>query len=691
MNTNRRDFFKIMGISGISFSGSGIFKAFGTDSLSVLPSKEPPIFTPYNRFPRMVQEYFVGKVREVEKEILQRQSLLRTKNDAESYIMEIRMRLHQCFGPWPEKTPLNDCITGVVKRDTYIIEKVIYESRPGLQVTANLYIPQGRKFPLPGVIGVCGHAADGKGGPTYQSYAQGLVKQGYIVLIFDPPGQGERVQYLTDSLESRFGSSGVLEHHHMGNQMVLTGEKLNSWFAWDGIRALDYLLTRNEVDPKHIGVTGNSGGGTQTTWLCAVEPRFTMAAPSCFLSTYRRTMENEHPADPEQCPPQVLGMRLDHSDFIAAMAPKPVILLGQEKDYFDSRGLRETFVRLKHLYRLLGAEENIELTIGPDYHGYTQFNREAMYRWFNKVTKISDVSSEPPITLEKKEVLLCSPKGQVNVTGSRSVFSFTKEKSVSFRKQRQYLTGNELKKAVISVLKLSSLDSIPDYRLLYGYAKSNRSYPKKFAGQYAVETEPGIFTILFRLSDEVLYSPIPIGINRALLYVSHQSADEELRNDVFIRDLMNSESDSAIFACDVRGIGDSEPQKSDYFYAAFSNMLDISPFVAQKTFDVISVINLLKSCGHEQIHLAGKGWGAIPATFAGLLSDSVNQITLKNALTSYSDIAENEEYNWPFSAFIPGVLKTFDLPDCYRELASKNLKQIDPWNEKEDGRINITS
>jgi len=102
------------------------------------------------------------------------------------------------------------------------------------------------------------------------------------------------------------------------------------------------------------------------------------------------------------------------------------------------------------------------------------------------------------------------------------------------------------------------------------------------------------------------------------------------------------------------------------------------PYVGQKTFDVLRLINLLKSTGHAQVHLVGKGWGAIPATYAALLADEVAQVTLKNAPASYSAIAESEDYNWPLSSFIPGVLKTFDLPDCYRALAAKHLRQLDP-------------
>ena len=178
-------------------------------------------------------------------------------------------RIRECFGPEPERTALNPRVTGTVERDAYTIENVIFESRPGMLVTANLYIPKGRPFPLPGVVGTCGHSDNGKAEAAYQSFSQALARQGYVVLIYDPIGQGERLQYVNEKLGSRIGV-GVYEHLYAGNQQMLVGEFFGAWRAWDGIRALDYLLTRKEVDPKHIGVTGNSGGGTMTTWLVLI-------------------------------------------------------------------------------------------------------------------------------------------------------------------------------------------------------------------------------------------------------------------------------------------------------------------------------------------------------------------------------------------------------------------------------------
>lgn len=638
-----------------------------------------------NRFPRMVQEFFVDRVREAEQRGLARKAALQTKADAEAYISTVRSQIAAAFGPFPEKTPLNAKIMGVVERDAYRIEKVMFESRPGFYVTSNLYVPKGKKLPLPGVVGSCGHSANGKGEKAYQSFAQGLARMGYVVLLYDPIGQGERLQYVDENLKPRRGL-GTGEHLYIGNQQSLVGEFFGSWRAWDGIRALDYLLTRDEVDPNHVGITGNSGGGTMTTWLCGVESRWTMAAPGCFVTTFRRNMENELPADSEQCPPRVISMGLDHDDFLAALAPKPVIILAKERDFFDVRGSVEAYERLKRLYTLLGRPDNIALHIGPTEHGYTQENREAMYRWFNRATGVSDATTEPELTLEEDETLHCTPHGQIAELRSRTVFSFTQVKALDLAKQRSKLEPGALARTVTDVLRLPQRKRVPDFRMLRPVAQ--RGYPKSAASNYAVETEPGVFAIVSMLSDAKHFSRPPRGEGKALLYVSHHSADAELRDEPLIREFFEAEPNVPLFACDVRGVGDSRPDTcgvdqflrpygADYFYAAHSIMLD-RPYVGQRTHDVLSVLDWLADNGYSQVHIAGRGWGAMPAAFAALLSDHVSKVTLKNALASFEAVATSESYNWPLSAFPFGVLARFDLPDVYRVLDKKQLRQIDP-------------
>lgn len=689
------------------------FSALWTPTL--VAAQENRQYAQLNRYPRMVHEFFVRQARLAGRQSRQRYLDLKTKEDALQHVAETKARIEQSFGKLPEKTPLNARITGVVEREEYRIEKLIFESRPGFPVTANIYIPKGKPGPFPAVVGTCGHSRNGKAEAAYQSFSQGLARLGYICLIYDPIGQGERLQYPNENLTNSTVGIGVREHLHAGNQQFLVGEFFGTWRAWDGIRALDYLLTREDVDPTQIGVTGNSGGGTMTTWLCGVEDRWTMAAPSCFVTTFARNLENEDPADTEQCPPMVHALGLDHCDFLAAQAPDPVIILAKEKDFFDVRGAQEAYNRLKKLYRLLDTEENLALFVGPTPHGFSQENREAMYSWFNKATKSSSgvddkqafngiltsaehvrFTPEPELTIEKDETLWCTEKGQVAaLEGTRTVFDFTQDKSKTLTQVRLRTKQGPLADRVRSTLKLPD-QKMPraDYRI-YRYLGS-RGYPSKSATAYAVNTEPGIQTIVYRLTDERLASRPPVGNPPAILYVSHLSADEELRSEPLVKELIEENPKVPLFTCDVRGIGESMPNTAspnsfhsvygnDYMYAIHSIMLD-RPYVGQKTFDVLRTIDWLQQFGHSEVHLVGHGWGTLPATFAAILSPQVKQVTLKHPLTSYAELAETEDYAWPLSTLLPNVLQSFDLPECYESLAEKQLKVIEPWGARENGQ-----
>jgi hypothetical protein len=396
-------------------------------------------------------------------------------------------------------------------------------------------------------------------------------------------------------------------------------------------------------------------------------------------------MENELGADMEQCPPQALALGLDHEDFLAALAPKPVIILAKEKDYFDARGNEAAYQRLKQLYRLLGAEDNVAYFVGPTYHGYSQENREAMYRWFNRCTRISDATTEPSLALEKEDALWCTPRGQVAELKSKPIHAFTQETSRALAAARPGLNGDALSRRVSEVLRLPARTGVPEFRILRPLP--DRKYPLRHALPYMVETDPGVHAIVYRLTRDPLLSRPPRDTARAILYVAHESTDEELRREPLVRELIAAEPDAAVYTCDVRGSGESEPQttsltdrgeySTDYFYASHANMLDY-PCIGQRTFDVLRVLDWLNGWGHGQVHLAARGYGALPATFAALLSPVVIRVTLKHALRSYSEVAEARDYRWPLSALVPGVLGRFDLPECYRALEAKHVRLLEP-------------
>jgi len=637
---------------------------------------------PLNRFPQMMQEHLTAKVRAAEDAADAQKRALRTKAEALAYQEELRRKVRRIFGPLPKRTPLSPRTTGVLEREGYRIEKVIFESRPGFPVTANLYLPEERKLPAPCVLAPCGHSLNGKAEEKYQSFCLGLVRKGYVVLIYDPVSQGERLQYPDGKGGSRYGV-GVGEHIQAGNQQLLIGEFIGTWRVWDGVRALDYLLSRPEVDPTHIGLTGNSGGGTLTTLLVANDDRFTMAAPGCYVTTFRRNAENELPADSEQIPPGLLGLGMDVDDLLALHAPKPLILLTQEKDYFDQRGSLEVFARLQRLYRLLGAPDNVAMVTGPEGHGYGKPLREAMYGFFNRACGRRPDSKEPPLQVEPDEALYATQTGQVADSSPRTVFSFTKEKAAELAAKRKPLTNDELRRELVRLLAVPKRGGPPEYRILRPWGK--RGYPRPHAATYAIETEPHAWAILTMLSDEPFASRPPRG-TETTLYVSHESADAELRDDVFARELVaHSER---FFAVDVRGVGDSQPNTcgenmvhhpygSDYFYASFG-ILFAEPYVGRRTHDILAVLDLLEDYGYTQVHLAGLGLGSLPALFAAALDERVTQVTLKHCLLSYQQLAEEEDFAWPLSALLPNVLKTLDLPDCYRALEGKHLRVIEP-------------
>lgn len=428
-----------------------------------------------------------------------------------------------------------------------------------------------------------------------------------------------------------------------------------------------------------------------STWLCGVEPRWTMGAPSCFVTSFLRNLENELPADTEQCPPGVLREGLDHGDFLIAMAPKPVIMMGQERDYFDVRGLMDTYHDVRHVYDLLGQGNNVAWFIGANDHGYHQDAREAMYKHFNKATgRGGDVVHEPALTIETDAVLQCTKSGQVDELKSRPVYSFTNDLVEQLAKERGEV---DVRKAVDTFVQLMCISPCgpvrtENYRILR--AQKASEYPFPHLTTYVVEMEGRIQLPIYRLYERLHYSRPPKSDGPAILYVAHDSSDVELKQEPLIRDVLKTSPDAALYAIDVRGLGESRPNTCgdnsyytaygcDYFYGSYSVMLD-KPYVGRRIDDIQHALKFIHEIGgHPSIHVVAKGYGAIPAAMMSLFSDKVSQVTLKHAPTSYADIASAEVYGWPLSSFVPGVLKVFDLPDVYRELkATKKLTMIDP-------------
>ena len=633
-------------------------------------------------YPHMLQEYYVDRVRALARARARIRETVYSPQQVYALKARVRRSLKQSFGRFPARTPLNARVTGCLDREAYTIEKVILESRPGFPVTANLYVPKTADPPFPCVLGACGHSGVGKAeSPAYQGFAQALARQGYMVLVYDPISQGERLQY--PAVEGKAHPKGCCQEHNMaGNQMSLVGQFFGLWRVWDGIRSLDYLLSRPEADPKRVGVTGNSGGGTLSTYLNGLEDRFTMAAPSCFVTTYLANLENELPADSEQIPPNILKYGLDMADFFVAQLPRPVLLLGQQNDYFDCRGLRQTYEELKRLYAIVGAEDDVQLFIGPTDHGYSEHNRGAMVSFFNGHSGLPASDGACEVLQETEEDLRASPTGQVWEMGVKRVFDFTKATAKRVKARRKPLDTDALSQILERALVLPSRSGPPHYRILRARGGDAKPYARH--ASFALETERGIQAILHLLGARAYYH-LP-RLERATLYVPHISSQQDVLDGYAPQD------EEHLFCLDVRGVGQSmaltcanadyfAPYGNDYFYTSYANMLG-EPYVGRRVHDLLSALDLLQDYGYGNVHLMGRGLGAITAAFAAVLHPLVKHVTLKNALLSYFELTQVPVQSWPQSCMIQDLLRLFDLPDCYRALAGKSLAIADPWNSQ---------
>ena len=328
---SRRRFIQtnILGL-GLAFAGRTALPAAFSPAAETIPPREENERDYWNDWPR----YLTAKMNEARSRRLAELSAMQTETAVRARIEKIRSTVWRLIGGPFEKTPLKPQIIGTIDRGAYRIEKVIFESRPEVFVTANLYAPNRQRPPYPGIIHPLGHAENGKASYTYQYVSQTLARKGYMVLPFDPFGQGERLQYLdARSGKSLYGPTG--EHDQAGRPMLLLGSQFAEYRVWDSIRALDYLLSRPEVDPERIGCMGQSGGGTMTMYLAPLEPRIKVAVESdgnsenVAGSSYAPLGAVD---DAEQNLAGSLPEGLDRGDLLLAFAPKPLLILYSRTD-----------------------------------------------------------------------------------------------------------------------------------------------------------------------------------------------------------------------------------------------------------------------------------------------------------------------------------------------------------------------
>jgi pimeloyl-ACP methyl ester carboxylesterase len=329
---------------------------------------------------------------------------------------ELRQKLLQMIGGLPtEKTDLLAEITGKIPMDGFTIEKLVFQSLPGIYLTALVYVPNDHTSKHPAVLVPAGHAADGKF--HYQALSQRLVGRGYVVISWDPIGQGERSQFWDSKTQKSRYNLICAEHAVMGNLAYLAGANLARWEIWDGIRAVDYLLTRPDVDAERISITGTSGGGTQTALIAALDPRIKIAVPSCYITSLPMRMANRIFVDPDSDPEQDLfGMisnGVDHPGLLFLMYPRPVMVAAAVLDFFPIEGTRRTFREMQKLYTRFGHGDRIAMVESYNGHQYSAENQQAALDFLDHFNHMPVRTGLPPVKELDGEALRCTRTGQV--------------------------------------------------------------------------------------------------------------------------------------------------------------------------------------------------------------------------------------------------------------------------------------
>ncbi len=630
---------------------------------------------------RMLKAYLLSKAQEhfdARREVV---AALRTPEEVAERQRRLRERFIEALGGFPEKTPLNPRVVGEERRDGYRIEKVIYESRPDHHVTATLYLPEGRP-PFPGVLMPIGHSINGKAAEYVQRGSILLARNGLAVLAYDPIGQGERRQLL-DADGQPVIEGSTTEHTMIGIGALLVGREAASYRVWDGIRGLDYLASRPEIDPERLGCTGCSGGGTLTSYLMALDDRIAVAAPSCYLTTLERLFATIGPQDAEQNITGQVAFGMDHADYVSMRAPRPTLLCAATRDFFDIQGTWTTFREAKRVYGVLGHGERVGIVEFDTPHGYPRPQREAVVRWMRRwLLEIDDAPVEGNLPIAEDASLACTKTGQVlSALKGRSVFDLNAERADDLERQRaRRFAGRSAEELRAEIRKRLALPEQAAEVVV------ERKDPIRRGGdtidRWAIMTEPGIQVpvLLFRPETPATGKPL-------VVYVG---ADRTLAapGGPIERRLKAGE---AVALVEPRGMGETAPatatsrRPSPFGVETQEAFLALHlgrPLLGQRVYDVLQALRALKQ--PAGFRLIGVGEGGLIALHTAVLDERVQAVEVEQSLVSWSAIARGTLSRDQLASVVPGVLAAYDLPDLAAALAPRPLtirRPVDPVGE----------
>jgi dienelactone hydrolase len=576
-----------------------------------------------------------------------------------------RTTFWKLVGGEPESSRLQVRVTGAFERPAYRVEKLIYESRPGFHVSANLYLPKSGGGPHPGVLFQCGHSLNGKAASFYQYCCQGLVQLGFVVLAFDPTGQGERTIYPAPGSNTTRLDSADAEHTVPGKQLLLAGLTSTQIQTWDAVRSLDVLAQHPQVDPKRLATTGNSGGGTLSMFLAAVDSRLACVSAAC-PNTENLISENFNSPGPSDDAEQNIldsgAAGFDRWDTLWPFAPKPLQIIVSAKDFFGTyspryiENGRSEFARLRNAYRLLGNQEkNLEWVESPIPHGLSYHVRMQIYRWFRlHLQGISEpLAQEPPVQAEKDATLNASPTGNV----IRDLGCIT-PRQIAVAHVARMAKASPSPEALKRALRLGAIRGTAAVKK----GEADSRFAKIDAME--VESEAGVFLPVWVFRPK---ASAPAAGGPVLIVVEPGGRNSQWNEDSIYPAL--AARGITVWAPDLRGIGDLRPEYPRHAPGnarnqqgeeaqAWSSMVLGRPLLGQRVADLLAIAAAIP--GKKRI--AARGDLTVVARFAAALDPAVERVYLSGGPASYRALLEVDDAGPTANLLFNGIGVT-DLTD----------------------------
>lgn len=621
---------------------------------------------------------------------------IRTREQAESRQSEVRAICGEIFGAFPERGPLNAKQVERSVCDGYNLEILTYESLPGMPVTANLYLPN-KPGPHPGVVVPIGHWVQGKAHEEHQRLGQLFARRGIATLIFDGVGQGERVQNFDVVLRrSWVGKTVTDEHTMLGNALFLTGHHLGLFMMWDAMRGLDLLSERADIDPKRLGATGASGGGTLSRYLACMEPR--LAAACCVA-------DNCDPAsiggaDAEQNLFGAVARGVTALDMLMAFAPRPLLLAYCTGDKAEQRS-KDNLAEVGAWYERFGARPNVDAFVADGPHGYLKAIRVRAAEFFAKAFGLAgEMPAEPTTPLESAEALNATETGQV-LTALNSVDLFTHHRElVKDWPPAIALPGNE-KQA--RDLQVSLREKIRPHLRFTEPQAPVEGLVEGHSTDWGLAVEKGRLVVEDGIYLPYSFYSAPEGpegrVARPTVLALHERGVTAIAAQGKWMALMAG-GGCNIMTVDVRARGETrvEPSRDDgdpydalllgseASWARRTLNVGLSLF-GGRVFDALRTLQYLRTrwdVKPEQISVVGIGRGALWALYAAALDEKVARAALLRGLSNYKSLAVRRRSTHHFSIYLPGALKDFDLPHVAACAAPRPVTLVNAVNQRRE-------